>query len=851
MGKQTTTRLLSTPDWPTTMRSRTADGRAIGVDRSVWAYRVVPMSPVSDASSPEAGLAAAEPILVALDELAAITPVRVARRSMARSTYRQIHVLLVNIPRPFVPPQSSPLAGVLAESFPNAEVDRRLLLFGVKLQAKISSSGLRSAVDSVVDTLVLGEAPLSDYDADNRDVDAALGRAGMTVPSDDDWRLAKAWFNHGRTPDVPLLVHSDHLHVFVDPDKSRVAEELGADRCEQWQTMPGQHSLAFGCVEQLDLPFVDAENTRANWVSALVASGAVCVSVRGKVEPATVTRHELRRHRKQFRSDITDRVSQGTMERFEEEELLRDLTDVEAAYSTETAPPSVVDTSIIACFSGRSARSGYDLSDVGRDAGLILDSMIARQRQALAETWLCSPVRANPHLQDLPAQTLACSGLPSLSVVGDRDGVLVGLTERDRQPAWLSPTAASLGDSLPLFLVPGQTGSGKTLFALWVAYQLSRIPNRRGEATPCVFIDPKMGSDHSAVVRAAGGQVASLDDLASSDGILDPIRFFGRSENGVEYASSMLMTINPWGSMRADYETPVTAALHYGVSKGATCVGEALRVALEAGVAQQSMVKPVFDLAEASSMFRACVGMHPGTNPLSAAAGITLIKVGNANLSLPDPGGEATATQQQRIGLALVRMMVYGSAVALTHRQGVVILDEAWTVLGAGRSEVEKLGRLARSQEVLPVLLTQRVSDAENAGLAGYISRGMILPITDGDEAVAACRMFGLEPTPERLGRIQAKATVGGLTADSSGAPNWQSMRALRDPDTGRVLRGTVGVYADLYGRAVPVEVTIPDWFLRLGSTNPEDIARRDENAAGLLRSARSAETDVGAELFG
>lgn len=79
--------------------------------------------------------------------------------------------------------------------------------------------------------------------------------------------------------------------------------------------------------------------------------------------------------------------------------------------------------------------------------------------------------------------------------------------------------------------------------------------------------------------------------------------------------------------------------------------------------------------------------------------------------------------------------MVFGSAMALTGRGGVIHLDEAWVFLGAGKAEVERLGRLARSQGVLPILYTQRVSDALKAELTGYISRSFILPIEDRIEA--------------------------------------------------------------------------------------------------------------------
>ncbi|WP_422759087.1 hypothetical protein [Paenarthrobacter sp. C1] len=60
-------------------------------------------------------------------------------------------------------------------------------------------------------------------------------------------------------------------------------------------------------------------------------------------------------------------------------------------------------------------------------------------------------------------------------------------------------------------------------------------------------------------------------------------------------------------------------------------------------------------------------------------------------------------------------------------------------------------------------------------------------------------------------------------------------MRALRDPRTNQVIRGAIGIYADLTGRAVPVEVVLPPTFLSMASTNPEDIRRRQEAAQAVL----------------
>ena len=140
-------------------------------------------------------------------------------------------------------------------------------------------------------------------------------------------------------------------------------------------------------------------------------------------------------------------------------------------------------------------------------------------------------------------------------------------------------------------------------------------------------------------------------------------------------------------------------------------------------------------------------------------------------------------TPPQRVSVSMVRMITLGSMSALAERDGVMHLDEAWVVLGAGVAEMDAIGRTARSLRVLPIMYTQKCTDPLRAGLAGYISRILILPIEDEHEARAACGLARLEATPERIRRITAKAKTGN-------APNWDSMRALRDPATCAVLRG-------------------------------------------------------------
>jgi hypothetical protein len=793
------------------------------------------MSPYVDAFDQTALAQAAAPISAALNALATMVPVKVSRRLVARSDYREVHILVVNVPESFVPPRGNQVGPYLSRAYAGQSVERRACLFGVRLVPHMGVGGdslfpdIRKTVESVAGTLLYGGSPMEFYERDLADVRHALVASGLHLPSSTDFAIANSWWVTRRDPGAPVLVHSDHLHIFDGMPQARTAARLREQvDCTEWPDIQGHSTLVFGCVRDWDLPAVDEQDMGAMWVPALLGAGAACVSVRGRVEPAKVTRNELRRHRKQYMDDINERVSQGKMERAEQEELLQALTEVEALYSDPKAPPTLVDCSVVVAFSGRSELSGYDLSGVGSDAGLVISTLLDRQRAGLAECWLASKVRANPWLHDLPGHVIAASGLNDLSIVGDKEGALLGFTERDRQPAFVSPVAASVGDSLPAMTILGQTGSGKTLAALHLAFQFAQMRNHQGQRLPVVFIDPKQGSDHSPTVLAAGGHVFSLDDLISADGIFDPLRFAQNRNVGVELAASMLMQVNPWGSRRDDFETPIIHSISFGVSQGATCTGQALRVADEHGQAPHEMVQAVFNLAVASPMFRACVGMEPTMEPLAISEGLTLIKVGQSYLNLPEPGTpEREMTQQQRVAVVLVRMMVFGSAMALTNREGVLILDEAWTMLTAGRTEVDRLGRLARSQQVLPILLTQKTTDALSAGLAGYISRGFIMAITDRDEAVAALQLFRLEPTAERLARITAPATVGAVGADVLGAPNWGSFRALRDPATGAVVRGAVGLYVDLAGRAVPVEARLPEEFLRLASTNPEDVRRR------------------------
>lgn len=1111
--------VAQSPLWPTAIKSRYRDGRIRTINDGVWLVRKIPLMPMTDAKSDEERYAAGVPIMNATQELAHITATFGKNRALNKSGYRVVKFLSINTPVLYRAPKDHPIRSKLNEWFGDKVVREKICVMAVKLVDSLGAGrDIKGAMDSAWQSFVTGGIPLEDFDRDAAIVSNALHRAGLVAPDEGEMRILDAWWNHGSHSDTPFMPHSDHLHVFSDTDSMAIADRAGLDDCSKWPRMQGQFSVSFAAVSSVDIEPTDkftAISPEASWASQLTQSGALVVSISGRIEPAKQTRSELRRNRKKYMEDIKERQEQGAMSQADEEEHHGMLQSMEGAYAGRGAPATIVDCSIVVGFSGKK-----DFSLMGNDSIVELNPMINRQPQAMAETWLGSSVRANPYAQELPMTTIAASGINDLSRVGDKSGASVGLTERDSRMAYLSPTAASNKDGLPVALVPGATGSGKSLLLLWLAHQFSlmkrpniiidpkalgvntpivtpsgcktiaelqpgdeiidstgnvhqvtskskiftedettvyrvhtgdgqstiadgahrwiivdggnrrvmttsqilteygehpfatgdiclpmpeplvgretdlpvepktlgswiagddvgdtvsavwpemaaRSPESRmipaayhrssiaqrqslfapilarlgtvagsgrvtidmtasvakddlvdfirtfgyrvfttdeaitfvadrtlnvltddGSALPesvpdserampvvsisevdyepvqCISVDSpdhsyltggflvthNTGSDHSQAVLASGGQIASLDDISKSDGVFDPIRFMmkqntdkgeaGSVQSAADLAASAILQINPFGRDADDYEVLLNRGLLFGVDNGAQCTGQALSF-VEANLGElahtdrdrEDFIQIISRIRQAthSPAIRSVIGMDPTTAPLGVAEGTTLIKVGESHLDLPQPGHDPQS-MQQRAAMALVRMMVYGSAMALTGRGGVLHLDEAWTFLQSSASEVERLGRLARSQEVLPILYSQRVKDAVDAGLSGYISRGLIMHIKDETEARLACQLFNLEPTEERIGRITAEDHIsnGGQLI-----PNFNSLKALREggeDEAGEVIRGAVALYADLSGeRAVPTEINIPSEFFELISTNPLDIARRNE----------------------
>lgn len=806
--------------FPTSVRKVMSDGRLVGEDGSVWAFYSVPMSPITDAKTVEAAMSASRPLAFAISELSQMTPTAIGpqNRRFQKRNYRECQVFLTNIPAFFGPPIGHPGTAFLRYHFPNQTITNRSLLLGVKLKESLTDSGVKAALDSIAHTFFEGGTLVSDFDKDFQRVTVRLQSGGLRLASREEIRVAMSWWNGAMSPDSPVIPDGELLHVTSNARISRQVHRLLHDDVpkDEWPRMNGHHALRFASVLEIDPGYITGENETARWASHLVRQGALMVSARFMVEPGKITARELDAKEKKYTEDVKERYEAGKMSKPEQDERLDVLRQLRDVYTGASAPPTLTEMSVIAAFP-ESVGPVEELS-VGP---ITITGMPFYQLQALAETWLTSPIKGNPNLIEQPASSLAYSGIMELSTVGTspKNAPLVGFTEEDRQPAWFNMTEMLDQDTPPVAGFFGMSGSGKTMLGIWVAVQHFLT------GKPVVFIDPKQGSDHTDIFEANGGRVISLDSLLSSDGILDPMRFATNRTEATSMASAMLSNVNIWGTDIGNLEREISIALNYGYEMGRRSIGTALIQARNDGKCSDAVALPVIDYAENNPLFRALVGLKDDGDSINVSDGLTLIKVGNSPLALPDD--VTNAGLDERLALNVVRMLVKGTATALRGTDGAVFLDEAWIFLNSSKHEVESLGRLARSQRTIIGLLTQKVSDASY--LDEFLTAGFILPLRREEETRVACRLLNLEPTPERITRITSSAVAAGATGEM--VPNWDSMHALfdTDPRTGkkRNVRGSVAIYSDMHDRAVYTEIVLPPTFLDVASTNRADIIQR------------------------
>ena len=338
-----------------------------------------------------------------------------------------------------------------------------------------------------------------------------------------------------------------------------------------------------------------------------------------------------------------------------------------------------------------------------------------------------------------------------------------------------------------------------------------------------IFINPKGFDSLSPFAEQIGGSVVKMSQLETQAGYFDPFYYAPDPQMAAEIATTYILSVLgntgvAGGGFTAEQELRLSAGLKRGATAGAQCVSDAL-----AYVDDPEVRRMVNEQVISSSLFSLGIGTVP-KDRYQSNRGLTLIEF-DRKLDFPEKGKSATTyTRAERISLAAVRLVTRASMeILVASGGGVLIVDEAWTFLSSseGLAALQQLGREGRSLGLLPIFATQRVADLIKDGvdMEGYISRVMVMKLTDEREADAALQLCGLETTQERIAFLRNAGAVR-ATADNPGRP-------------------AMGVHRDLQDRHAAVWIgPVPPSAHEAFTTNPEERRERDE------RRAREAEVN-------
>lgn len=314
-------------------------------------------------------------------------------------------------------------------------------------------------------------------------------------------------------------------------------------------------------------------------------------------------------------------------------------------------------------------------------------------------------------------------------------------------------------------------------------------------------------------------RVVSLSKLEAEGGAFDPFRFC-EPQMAAEILTRHILTVigtSYSGGLDGRQEIMLGDGLARGAAAGARCAVDAL-----AYVDDESIRETVLAQARASTLFSLAIG-HTPRDQWDDTDGLTLIEF-DREIPLP-PAGKAASDfeRDERIALAAMRLVTRAALeILMSAGGGVLVVDEAHHYLSSseGMASLQRIGREGRSMNLLPIFLTQRVTDLLHADMQSYMSRVLAMKLNDPKEAAAALQLCQLEATPDRIAFLRD----AGPQRAREGVPG----------------RGALGFFRDLYDRHSVIMVgPIPENVRLAFSTNPED--RR-------TRAAQRAEANALAE---
>lgn len=841
----------------------------------VWLYAAIPqIENLMGGTDNQHRIDAKQQLQHFFEGLAALVPhAAMQRRDMLKRYYREIHLLTSSMSVRYRPPRSE-RGTLIGEEQSYAYGDyftrKQFAVIGVKLipsgratkhdRHKSLLTRIMDWFDSVAFSIANGCQPFEDYLEDEDIIESIMSEAGLRPFSRMDAtefehirnQMETWWVSRPTSNGLPIIAEYDHVHFFPNEGRCQDAKnKYNRDvDCVDWN-IDGEYPATVCALKSTSFNHTPIENPSSLWIANLMASArgggasAMAVSVRGIVEPAKVTAQEIRRNKRTLDETVGAREEKGhdaTGDMLDAQENLHEGNDL---YRLRSVPPTLTETSVFACVAGRADRAARNLEYVPYVDFVALNSA-NQQLMAFKSMQACSDVRLIPYERHLSSTCLSGGGAGSLAVAGDDDGALVGFTEANRQPVYVGPSIASVKDKRPAMLIIGDTASGKSMLMTKLCYEWSLINTPDGKRTPVILFNPKKGNDFEDAVTAVGGTVVRLDSEVAN-GTFDPFNVIPNQDEALQTATTMIADILKMSNDSVEDELAVSCMLKYGLSRGMQCCGTmvacAARDYLEyqrKGVDPEHLpdgnILPANTLAMADKIRRALstnqflrliFGTEDGTKPLRVSEGWTLVNAGNRNI-MPEPNSRASMTG--RIQQWAMFMIVMGSFSAVEERDGVVAVDEAWSILDPDSPTcalIDQKLRTARSMRVTPVFASQKVKEFIGANMVGGFSRAFLLSMSDTSDEKASPARLALKLLDIRdendviLNRMRADAEK------DNGDPNWSSLKALYNSGTRDNIRGSVAYFIDGEKQPTPIEIVIPPDLLRKISTNAIDKRNR------------------------
>ena len=703
------------------------------------------------------------------------------------ANYREVHIISMSWDGPpNIPSDASPALKDFFEDVWNFNVFSSMSFIGVKLMNQIIKKGrpeqnLKELTKRITGKLLdePTEDPLEPFRDDIDDIKSIFAKGGIRQPSRDEIRRLKSWYDGGKGNGAVIRRNPNYMEVLSTSNSSRKIEF-------SWLSEFGRDVVT---------------NINNTWASTAMTYGSASsvISIRGFLEPATVTQSRLRKAQGKHISNIgtTEQVGLPKLDQINK----LDLAAYAENYLVSTGEPTLVSTTVTFAVDLEDEETSHSYQDHLLDIhDIVVRPSYYRQMAAFEEVLPAAKRVTNPFKHAVSLDVIANSGISSVASLGDKSGIWLGFAEPEMSMVFLDPERSAAGSAKtqnPLVSVLGDPGSGKTFLLQLMAIQSALLKRLT------VFINPKPQDDLSGMARllnrwGVSSEIIFMGDLEAEPGALDPFGYTDPKSAAV-IAATHIMTVLKNG-FTLEQESYLEAGLLKGAENGAKCVLDALKY-----VEDPKILKLIKTRMDASAIFRLGIATSPIKEKVQVSKGLTLIQFDKA-WNIPEGDVDSLSLAEKDIVAAYRLVPTIALEMLLGNRRaGTLIADEAHHLLSqeAGNKFLTLLGRYGRSQRIMAVMGTHKASEIES--LAGFMGRIIALQMLNPSEASAAIRMVGLEPTPENI----ASMSTFGPKAPTPDSPIPKGAQAfLRDMD---LEVGRISIQ------------NIPEWLRRELSTSSGD----------------------------